>query len=102
MEKSLKLIVPENFIKFGRRVNNHINLIRNTNENYLVDLNLVRFNNGEGKGVLGESVRDMDIYIMTDIGNYDITYKNRKGQNDEESMDSDSAGNAALMCLRAG
>ena len=79
MEKSLKLIVPDNFIEFAKRVNNHINLIRNTNENYIADLKLVRFNNGEGKAVLGESVRDMDVYIMTDVGNYDITYKAQRG-----------------------
>lgn len=79
MEKNLRLIVPDNFIEFGRRVNTHINIIRNTNENYIVDMNLVRFNNGEGKCVLGESVRDMDIYIMTDIGNYDVTYKAQRG-----------------------
>ena len=79
MEKNLKLIVPENFFEFGRRVNNHINLIRNTNENYIVDMTLVRFNNGEGKCSLCESVRNMDIYIMTDIGNYDITYKAQRG-----------------------
>ena len=79
MENGLKLIVPENFIEFGKRVDNHINLIRNTDENYIADLNLVRFNNGEGKGVLGESVRDMDVYIMTDIGNYDITYRAQRG-----------------------
>ena len=79
MEKSLKLIIPENFIEFGKRVNNHINLIRNTDENYIADLKLVRFNNGEGKAVLGESVRDMDVYIMTDVGNYDITYRTQRG-----------------------
>lgn len=79
MEKKLKLIVPENFIEFGKRVNNHINLIRDTKENYIVDMNLIRFNNGEGKCSLGESVRNMDIYIMTDIGNYDITYKAQRG-----------------------
>ena len=79
MEKSLKLIVPDNFFEFGKKVNNHINLIRKTNENYIVDMNLIRFNNGEGKCCLEESVRDMDIYIMTDIGNYDITYKAQRG-----------------------
>lgn len=79
MEKNLKLIVPDNFIEFGKMVNNHINLIRNTKENYIVDMNLVRFNNGEGKCVLGESVRDQDVYILTDIGNYDITYKAQRG-----------------------
>ena len=79
MGSKLKLIVPENFEEFGKRVNNHINLIRNTDENYIVDMNLVRFNNGEGKCVLEESVRDMDIYILTDVGNYDITYKAQRG-----------------------
>ena len=79
MEKSLKLIVPNNFIEFGKKVNGHINLIRNTKENYIVDMNLVRFNNGEGKCVLGQSVRDDDVYILTDIGNYDITYEAQRG-----------------------
>jgi len=79
VEKNLKLIVPDNFLEFGKRVNNHINLIRNTEENYIVDMNLIRFNNGEGKCSLKESVRDMDIYIMTDIGNYDIKYEAQRG-----------------------
>lgn len=79
MEKNLKLIVPDNFWEFGKKVNNHINVIRNTDENYIVDMNLIRFNNGEGKCSLKESVRDMDIYIMTDIGNYDIIYKAQRG-----------------------
>lgn len=79
MGKNLKLIIPDNFEEFGRRVNDHINLIRNTDENYIVDMNLVRFNNGEGKCILNESVRDQDVYIFTDIGNYDITYKAQRG-----------------------
>ena len=80
MEKNLKLIVPENFKEFGKRVNNHINLIRNTEENYIIDMQLVRFNNGEGKVVIHESLRDKDLYIMSDVTNYDISYRyyNRK------------------------
>lgn len=79
MESSLKLIVPENFKEFGKKVNGHINKIRHTKTNYIVDLELVRFNNGEGKSVLKESVRDQDIYILTDIGNYDVTYVAQRG-----------------------
>lgn len=79
MEKNLKLVVPGNFIEFGKKVNDHINIIRNTDDNYIVDMDLVRFNNGEGKCVLKESVRDQDVYILTDIGNYDITYKVHRG-----------------------
>ena len=79
MIKDLKLVVPDNFIEFGKKVNNHINIIRNTNENYIVDMKLVRFNDGEGKCVLNESVRDQDIYILTDVKNYDVTYKAQRG-----------------------
>lgn len=76
---NLKLVVPENFKDFGKKVNNHINLLRGTEDNYIVNMNLIRFNNGEGKCELKESVRDQDIYILTDIGNYDVTYKAQRG-----------------------
>lgn len=79
MKNKLKLVVPDNFLEFGKKVNNHINLIRNTNENYIVDMDLVRFNNGEGKCSFKDSVRDQDVYIMTDIGNYDVTYEAQRG-----------------------
>ena len=49
---NLKIIVPENFREFGEKVNKHINEIRVSNDNYLVDVDLVRFNNGEGKAVI--------------------------------------------------
>jgi len=34
-----------------------------------------RFGNGEGKGLIKESVRGYDIYILCDIGAYNCTYK---------------------------
>ncbi len=71
----LKIIVPENFREFGEKVNEHINTIRGTDSNYLVDIDLIRFNNGEGKAVINESIRDKDLYIMSDVTNYDISYK---------------------------
>jgi len=76
---NLKLIVPENFKEFGKDVNKYINKIRNTNENYIIDMDLVRFNNGEGKCVLNESIDDMDIYILLDVFNYEISYEYRNG-----------------------
>jgi len=71
----LKIIVADNFREFGESVNRHINDIRGTNDNYLLDLDLVRFNNGEGKAVIRESIRDKDLYIMSDVSNYDVSYK---------------------------
>ena len=81
MERKLKLIIPDNFKEFGVKLNDHINKIMDSNENYIVDMQLVRFNNGEGKCVLNESVRDYDVYIVTDPGNYDITYEAQRGIN---------------------
>lgn len=73
--RNLKIIVPENFKEFGDKVNKHIKEIRNSNDNYLVDLDLVRFNNGEGKAVINESIRDTDLYILADVSNYDVSYE---------------------------
>ena len=79
MEDNIKLMVPDNFKNFGSKVNKHLNKIRQTNQEYIADMELVRFNNGEGKCILKESIRNKDVYIMTDIGNYDVTYKVQRG-----------------------
>ena len=70
----LKIIVPENFKEFGEKVNKHIRKIRKSNDNYLIDASLIRFNNGEGKAVIKESIRDKDLYILSDVSNYDVSY----------------------------
>ena len=79
MDKGLKLIVPDNFREFGNKVNEHLKGINDSQDSYITPINLVRFNNGEGKCILEESVRDLDVYILTDIGNYDVTYKIQRG-----------------------
>ena len=43
-------------------------------DNYLVSVATPRFGSGEGKGIIKESVRGSDLYILTDVGNYDIKY----------------------------
>lgn len=42
---------------------------------YILDVKLPRFGTGEGKGVLPESVRGKDLYILVDVVNYSETYK---------------------------
>ena len=73
--RELKMIVPDNFIEFGRKVNKRINEIRQNDVDYIIPVDLVRFNNGEGKAVIKESIRDKDLYILSDVSNHDITYK---------------------------
>ena len=43
--------------------------------NYLLEAKLSRYGTGEGKAVLGESVRGADLYIIADVMNYSVTYK---------------------------
>ncbi len=42
---------------------------------YIINCALPRFGTGEGKGVLAESVRGMDLYLLADVVNYSETYK---------------------------
>ena len=41
---------------------------------YIINGDVPRFGTGEAKGVLRESVRGMDLYIMVDICNWSMTY----------------------------
>ncbi|MCD7807332.1 MAG: ribose-phosphate pyrophosphokinase [Lachnospiraceae bacterium] len=43
-------------------------------ETYLLKANTPRFGSGEGKGVILESVRGYDLYIMVDVTNHSMTY----------------------------
>ena len=42
---------------------------------YIIDASCPRFGSGEAKGMIHESVRGYDLYIMTDVTNYSLTYK---------------------------
>lgn len=43
-------------------------------DTYIVHADCPRFGSGEAKGVINESVRGDDIYIMVDVTNYSLTY----------------------------
>ncbi|MEE0954289.1 MAG: ribose-phosphate pyrophosphokinase [Eubacterium sp.] len=43
-------------------------------DTYIVQAECPRFGSGEAKGVINESVRGDDIYIMVDVTNYSLTY----------------------------
>lgn len=43
-------------------------------DTYKVNVTLPRFGSGEAKGVVNESVRGFDLYIITDVFNYSCTY----------------------------
>ena len=43
-------------------------------DSFIVDAKVPRFGSGEAKGIINESVRGKDIYIMVDVCNYSLTY----------------------------
>ena len=75
--------------ELGEKVNNYLVEWRNERENehhanivfegyqrdnYIISARVPRFGSGEAKGVLGESVRGYDLYLMVDVCNYSLTY----------------------------
>lgn len=43
-------------------------------DTYLLNVDIPRFGSGEAKGIIQESVRGDDLYIMVDVCNYSMTY----------------------------
>ncbi len=86
----LSLIVMDNIKELGNEVNDYLISFRRDNnrpyhdspafEGYVSDSFLVkhstpRFGSGEGKGVLNESIRGKDLYILCDVLNRSMTYE---------------------------
>lgn len=85
----LKIAALESCRELGKKVNDYIVSFRKgticevkpsplyTNyesNNYLVDCHCPRFGTGEGKGMILETIRGTDLFIMTDVCNYSLTY----------------------------
>ena len=48
---------------------------RGTNSSFVLDASCPRFGTGESKGLINESVRGVDLYIICDCFNHGVTYK---------------------------
>jgi len=44
-------------------------------DTFMIKTTCPRFNTGEAKGVVHQSVRGFDLYILSDVFNYGVTYK---------------------------
>lgn len=71
----LKLIVFDNILKLGDRVNANLGEITgNVGKNYKLTSVRDRFSNGEGKMKIIDTVRGKEVFILSDVGNYSLTY----------------------------
>ena len=73
--ENLKLIVFENCRELGEMIDKHLQKLTNTKSSFIIPIDEVRFNNGEGKVVIKESIRKKEVFVLSDIGNHSITYK---------------------------
>lgn len=71
----LRLIVLDNIEELGNKVDTCLQRINKNDGSYIIPICRDRFSNGEGKIKINGTVRDKDIYVISDVGNYDITYK---------------------------
>ncbi|MGM9646771.1 MAG: ribose-phosphate pyrophosphokinase [Eubacteriales bacterium] len=60
---------------FTAQVNNYLKSWRGSNDGFIVDCECPRFGSGEAKGLIHESLRGHDVYIISDVFNYGVTYK---------------------------
>lgn len=73
-KNNLGILVMDNFKEFGEKVQKHLEKIKGTDENYLIHFDATRFANGEGKITLKDSVREKNLFILSDVGNYGLEY----------------------------
>lgn len=55
-------------------------------DTFIIKSQCPRFTTGDGKGIIEESVRGYDLYILADVGNYNVKY-NLYGQENSMSPD---------------
>ena len=59
------------------RIKDYLYQISKQKSVFIIQAILPRFATGDAKGVLNESVRGKDVYVIVDVGNYSLTYKMR-------------------------
>lgn len=77
MEKNdnIRLIILKSFEKRGEEIAKILEKKYGKTKDLVVPLEEPRFSNGEGKAVLKGTVRNKDVFILADVGNYGCMYK---------------------------
>lgn len=74
----LGLIAMEGAKELGEKVNSYLTEWANEGEffkdTFLVETSCPRFSSGDGKGLIKQTVRGNDLFILCDMGNYSVTY----------------------------
>ena len=70
----------DGFISGWRNKSNHaeseaIHFTNYKRDSYIIDAMCPRFGSGEAKGIINESVRGKDVYLLVDVCNHSLSYK---------------------------
>ncbi len=75
----LGIVASESARELGGKINGHLTSWAQGGveyrESFLIENECPRFASGDGKGIIGQSVRGLDLYFLVDIGNYSRTYR---------------------------
>lgn len=75
----LGIIAMASFTELGKKINGYLeNWAAEsglTNHNYMIEVSCPRFSSGDGKGIIRQTVRGRDLFILIDVGNYSCKYK---------------------------
>ena len=74
MKDDLALIALESYITRGTKID-HILKEWRGGETFLIPCKCPRFASGEAKGIIVDSIRDKDVYILVDVSNNSIRYE---------------------------
>lgn len=70
----LRLIVLEGAHEVGKKIDQYIMNKTGRKDSAIVDIDQVRFSNGEGKIKINETLRGKNVFIICDVGNYSVEY----------------------------
>ena len=71
----LKVIGMRGCEEFTAQVDSYLRSIRGEDSTFVASASCPRFGSGEAKALINESMRGLDLYIISDCFNYGVTYK---------------------------
>lgn len=71
---SLGLISTSGAVDLTNKVDYYLTKWHSNNKSFIIESSCPRFSSGDAKGLIKSTVRGKDLYILVDVGNYNIKY----------------------------
>ena len=72
------IIAMNSVTELGAKINDYLvdwsKRAGNDQDSFLIDVECPRFSSGDGKGLIKSTVRGKDLFIIIDVGNYNVKY----------------------------